>query len=184
MGRDAIPRYCCYFLLINNSQDPGGTRATRSVTERSESLHNFLHEEELRDTEATQGLSSYQWVWDRGKDPPTCPIPYSPYMRPGDSRYYLHTVPVCRDCRDRHWKEKPKSWVAKDGLPQFTLFMSEMSLPSLGMYTFWLLALILLWMVKSSTSRFPFSVNLNKIFQRNSVTIKLLWLPRYYKALP
>lgn len=38
--------------------------------------------------------------------------------------------------------------------------MSEMSFPSRGMYTFWLFALILLWMVKRRTSRFPFSVNL------------------------
>lgn len=41
-----------------------------------------------------------------------------------------------------------------------TLLMSEMSFPSRGMYTFWLFALILLWMVKRRTSRFPFSVNL------------------------
>ena len=40
--------------------------------------------------------------------------------------------------------------------PGLTLLMSEMSLPSRGMKTFWLLALILLWMVKSNTSRFPF----------------------------
>lgn len=40
------------------------------------------------------------------------------------------------------------------------MLMSEMSRPSRGVYTFWLLARSLLWMVKSSTSRFPFSVNL------------------------
>lgn len=44
----------------------------------------------------------------------------------------------------------------------FTLLMSEMSLPSRGMYTFWLLALILLWIVNRSTSRLPFSVNLRR----------------------
>ena len=43
-----------------------------------------------------------------------------------------------------------------------TLLMSCISLPSLGVYGFWLLALILLWMVNSSTSRLPFSMNLDK----------------------
>lgn len=38
-------------------------------------------------------------------------------------------------------------------------------------------------MVKSSTSRFPFSVNLNKI-SKIIVTIKLSLLLGYYKALP
>lgn len=118
MRKDAIPRYCCYFLLIN-SQDPRGTRATTSITDCSELLRAFLHEEELRNTEAIQGLSSYQWVSDTGKDPPTCPIPYSPYVSPGDSRYYLHTVPVRKACRDRHWKEKPteSQWMGCLSLP-------------------------------------------------------------------
>ena len=44
----------------------------------------------------------------------------------------------------------------------WTLLMSEMSRPSRGVYTFWLLARSLLWMVKSSTSKFPFSVNLRQ----------------------
>lgn len=43
------------------------------------------------------------------------------------------------------------------------MLMSDMSFPSRGMYTFWLLALILLWMVKSRTSRLPFSVNLSRV---------------------
>lgn len=77
------------------------------------------------------------------------------------------------------WEKTIIFRVTGGGAAQFTLLISEMSLPSLGMYTFWLLALILLWMVKSSTSRFPFSVNLNKIFQDNWVTIKLSLLLRY-----
>lgn len=40
--------------------------------------------------------------------------------------------------------------------------MSEMNRPSRGVKTFWLLARILLWMVKRRTSRFPFSVNLDQ----------------------
>ena len=43
---------------------------------------------------------------------------------------------------------------------RLTLLMSATRAPSLGVYTLWLLALIRLWMVKSSTSRFPFSWNL------------------------
>ena len=51
------------------------------------------------------------------------------------------------------------SWVRGQG-SGLTLLMSEMSLPSRGVYTFWLLALIRLWMVNRRTSKFPFSVNL------------------------
>ena len=43
-----------------------------------------------------------------------------------------------------------------------TLLMSEISFPSWGTKGFWLLALSLLWMVKRSTSRFPFSWNLSE----------------------
>lgn len=40
---------------------------------------------------------------------------------------------------------------------KLTLLISATRAPSLGVKTLWLLALIRLWMVKSSTSRFPFS---------------------------
>ncbi len=53
--------------------------------------------------------------------------------------------------------------------------MSEMSLPSRGMYTFWLLALILLWIVNRSTSRLPFSVNLwRRRWKCNSVDFRCI----------
>lgn len=56
-----------------------------------------------------------------------------------------------------------------------TLLMSEMSLPSRGMYTFWLLALILLWIVNRSTSRLPFSVNLwRRRWKCNSVDFRCI----------
>lgn len=57
--------------------------------------------------------------------------------------------------------------------------MSDMSFPSRGMYTFWLFALILLWMVNRRTSRLPFSVNLGRI--ENSIDSHKTLVP--YRSL-
>lgn len=56
------------------------------------------------------------------------------------------------------------------------MFISDISFPSLGECTFWLFALILLWMVKRRTSKFPFSVNLNKT-RKNSALENVIWGP-------
>lgn len=104
------------------------------------------------------------------KRSPTSPISYSPHNKAGDHKCFWEEQMLLR--------ENSNIPSHRGGAAQFTLLMSEMSFPSLGMYTFWLLALILLWMVKSSTSRFPFSVNLNKILQENWVIIKLSLLLR------
>ena len=59
-----------------------------------------------------------------------------------------------------------------------TLLISATRAPSLGVYTLWLFALMRLWMVNSSTSRFPFSWNLKQ--NKNKSRKKIQFITKWY----
>lgn len=65
----------------------------------------------------------------------------------------------------------------KSFIVPLTLLMSATRTPSLGVYTLWLLALMRLWMVNSSTSRLPFSWNLSaeKKQQHKHLNLAAFW---------